>query len=205
MKKSTLANLSLVCLLSTSAVFADSKADPQAASGPMQFGNAVLSSAEFKDLHHSGNLQLNNVKVAHSLIVNGKLNAKESIVQELTINGDSKLKEVTLNGPANINGHLEVQDSKFNGPVTIHGHLSAKGSSFKEPIKVRSTNTNFENSTLHDITIEKSRAGEKEYVNLEGTKVEGNIKFESGTGIVRLDDKSSITGKVTGGTVEKNG
>lgn len=205
MKKSTLATLSLVCLMSASTVFADSKEGNHQSMGNMQFGNAVLSSAEFKDLHHSGNLQLNNVKVAHSLIVNGKLNAKESILHELTINGDSKLKDVTLSGPTSINGHLEAQDSKFNGPVTIHGHLSAKGSSFKEPIKVRSTNTNFENSTLHDITIEKSRSGEKEYLNLEGTKIEGNVKFESGTGIVRLDDKSSITGKVTGATVEKNG
>lgn len=70
-------------------------------------------------------------------------------------------------------------------------------------ITVSNDSSEFEGSTLEGITIQKgAKADEKQTLALKATKVNGKIHFESGHGVVKMDDKSSI-GKVDGGTVEK--
>lgn len=192
MKKTLSTILSVACLLSVSPLTC-----------AMQFGSTSLKNTEFIDLHHSGALTLNHVKVDGSLIVNGKLEAKETKIHELTVNGNAKLKKVLLTGPVNINGHVETKESQFDGPFTIHGHLEADSSRFNRPLQITSAQTDFEDCTVKEITIQKNQAKEPQEVKLKSTKVLGDIRFESGNGIVHIDDKSTIEGKVIGGVIKK--
>lgn len=169
----------------------------------MQFGNSELNDTQFKNLHHSGNLEMNKVKVQGSLIVNGRLEAKNSTFNDMTINGNTELKDVSVNGPVNINGQMEVKDSKFSKEVMINGHIAAESSQFKKQITVASSNIEFKKCELQNVHIQKS-GGDKQKLELRATQVKGNIEFESNDGTVIMDKKSNITGKVIGGTVKKD-
>ncbi len=169
----------------------------------MQFGNSEIKNSEFQNLHHSGNLELEKVNIRGSLIVNGHLEAKDSKFNEVTINGDSEFSKVSIDGPVNVNGQIEVSEGKFADVVLVNGHLEAKNSAFKQPITVTSTKVEFKKCELQDLHIQKS-GNAKQKLELKETQVKGNIIFDSNEGVIEMDDKSKIGGKVTGAKVEKD-
>ncbi len=191
-----------------------------AASTNMQFGNTGMTAVEVKNLHHSGKLLVKKIKVTDSTlvngfleavdsnfnkdtIVNGNIDAKSSSFNDLTINGGVKFKDVSTAGKAVINGKVELDHSKFDNTLNVNGHLSAKDSNFAKMVTMKSTDAEFENCNLQDITVQKSSTDPVQTIKLKGTKVSGNITFESGKGVVEQDATSTIEGKVKGGTVQK--
>jgi hypothetical protein len=169
----------------------------------MQFGNSEIKNSEFQNLHHSGNLELDKVNVKGSLIINGHLEAKDSKFNDVTINGDSELKQISFQGPVNVNGQMEVENGQFAKEVQINGHLEAKDSTFKKPLTISTTKIELKKCEMHDIHIQKSGHA-KQKLELKETHVKGNIHFDSNEGVVELDAKSKIDGKVTGAKVEKD-
>ncbi|MGD9591200.1 MAG: hypothetical protein AB7V32_01615 [Candidatus Berkiella sp.] len=218
LKKVSITTLSLLLSLgaSTCAQAATDKSSPT----NMEFGNKGITAVEVKNLHHSGKLLVKKIKVTDSTIINGSfeaidsqfnketvingnMDAKTSNFNNLDVNGNVKLKTVVVNGPTAINGKVEADDSEFKNTLNICGSLDAKDSKFAKMITLKcSKETDFENSKVQDINIKKSSDGSAQKVILKNSSV-NNITFESGDGIVEQDDKSTISGKVTGAKVEK--
>jgi hypothetical protein len=186
----------------------------------MQFGNTGMSAVEVKNLNHSGKLLVKKIKVTDSTLVNGALeavdsnfnkdtvvngniDAKSSSFNELTINGGVKFKDVSTAGKAVINGKVDLDHSKFDDTLNVNGHISAKDSNFAKMVTLRSSEAQFENCHLDNVTVQKSTSDPVQTIKLKNTKVSGSITFESGKGIVEQDSSSTIDGKVTGGTVQK--
>jgi len=169
----------------------------------MQFGSATMSNASIHKLHHSGSLTLDKVKVADSTLVNGSLTAKNSEFHELTVNGSCSLDKSELLSPVSISGSLLLTNVKANGVITVFGALAASHTVFTKPITVKSTKTDFVDSKLESITIGEVSGHQTQSVNLTNSSVNGDITFVLGKGIVKMDQASSIKGKVHGGTIEK--
>ncbi|MGE3320462.1 MAG: hypothetical protein AB7I18_14325 [Candidatus Berkiella sp.] len=174
-----------------------------AAPTDMQFGAVAISKTSEQTLHHSGMLQLDDVKVADSTLVNGFLAAKHSQFHELTVNGQCALENTELLGPVSVNGQLLLKHVNADAPVTVFGFLGARNAIFTQPVTVKSSNLDFIDSTLQSLTIGDVQGNPTQTLNLTRTKVNGGITFESGNGIVKMDPASNIKGKVTGGTIEK--
>jgi|GEM_PF-6353814 len=168
----------------------------------MQFGAISLRQSAPKNLHHSGMLQLDGVKVANETIINGFLTAKNSQFHELTVNGQCQLENTELLGPVSVNGQLQLRNVNADAAVTVYGFLGARKTVFTKPITVTTTNVDFIDSTFDSLTVDRVK-DQTQTVNLTRTKVSGDITFTSGKGLVKMDPSSSIMGKVNGGTIEK--
>jgi hypothetical protein len=199
MKAMSLLVSTLLALWVSSPVFA---AKTIKAMTNIQFGSAQLKDAQLKDLHHSGELELEKVKISGAAIINGHLQATESSFNDLTVNGQSELKESQALGTTSINGALETKESKFDGSLIVHGLLEAKNSTFKN-VTITSSKINFKDCELQDLTIKSTKEDKQQILTLDDTTINGNVKFESGNGLIKMDKASKIAGKVTGGTVEK--
>jgi hypothetical protein len=184
----------------------------------MQFGKGDMAEVEVENLHHSGKLLVKKIKVAESTIINGslqavnsefkqqtvingQLQAVDSKFNDLSVNGGANLKNIEVKGPADINGSMKLEKSKFDNTLNVNGQLTAKDSSFSKMLTLKSKEIDLENCSVQDITVQKGP--ETQTLNLKGTKVAGSVTFESGKGIIKQDDKSTIEGKVTGATVQK--
>ncbi|MCS5711096.1 hypothetical protein [Candidatus Berkiella aquae] len=168
----------------------------------MQFGAIQISQSSQKKLHHSGVLQLDNVKVEGDTLINGYLLAKNSSFHDLTVNGQCQLENTELLGPLSINGQLQLKNVNAEGPITVYGFLGARNTQFAKPITITSANLDLIDSNAQNITIEPVK-DLKQTLNLTRSTVNGDITFTSGKGIVKVDPASSIKGKVKGGTIEK--
>lgn len=173
-----------------------------AADNAMQFGQSSLKNAQLDSLHHSGQLRLDNVQFKGTLLVNGQLEATGSTFNDLTVNGNCALKDVKVSGPVNINGQIQIKDSQFNNTLNAYGYLTANKSSFAKTITVDGKTIDLNDSTIQDILVQAS-FDKVQTMNLENTQIAGNVLFESGQGVIKMDDKSHIAGKVTGARVEK--
>lgn len=168
----------------------------------MEFGAVQISQTSPQSINHSGVLQLDNVKVAEVTMVNGYLMAKNSQFHEVTVNGQCQLETTELLGPVTVNGQLQLKNVNAEAPITVNGFIGARSSLFEKPITVTSSSADFIDSTLQDITLEPVK-NQSQRLNLTRTKVNGDVVFASGNGVVRMDPASSIAGKVTGGKIEK--
>lgn len=167
----------------------------------MQFGAISLSKTSLNKIHHSGMLQLDAVKVSGDTVVNGFLNAKNSQFHEISINGQCQLENTELLGPVSVNGQLLLKNVNADSAITVYGFLGGRNTVSTKPITVTSTNVDFIDSTLDDITIERTK-DKQQSLNLTRTKVNGEIIFSSGNGVVRMDPASAVK-KVTGAKIEK--
>lgn len=174
-----------------------------AATSDMQFGAIAISKTTEKSLHHSGMLQLSHVKVANDTLVNGFLSAKDCQFHELTVNGQCVLENTELLAPVNINGQLLLKHVNADGELTVFGFLGARNAILTKPLMVKSSNLDFIDSTLETLTVGEVEGQPQQTLNLTRTKVNGNITFKSGKGIIKMDPASGIKGKVTGATIEK--
>lgn len=168
----------------------------------MEFGAVQISQTSPQSINHSGVLQLDNVKVADTTVVNGYLMAKNSQFHAITINGQCQLENSELLGPVTVNGQLQLKNVNADAAITVNGFMGARSSLFEKTITVTSSSADFIDSTLQDITLEPVK-NQSQRLNLTRTKVKGDVVFAAGNGVVRLDPESSIAGKVTGGKIEK--
>lgn len=186
----------------------------------MQFGSQDITSAEIKNIHHSGKLLVKKIKVLEATLVNGRLeaddaiflgdttingrlDAKEAKFKGLVVNGDAELKKVQISGPVNVNGKLELEECQLADSLHVYGYLKAKDAAFAKMVTVNSSKATFEDSVLNGLTVQKNDSKEPQVIELKKTKINGNIVFESGNGIVNMDSDSALSGEVKGGTVKK--
>lgn len=200
MKKTTLLLSSLAILALSTPTFAAKSTKTMT---NIQFGSAQMKDAQLKDLHHSGELELEKVKISGAAIINGHLQATESLFNDLTVNGQSELKESQAQGTTSVNGALQAKESKFDGNLTVHGQLEAKDSKFLKKVIITSSKIEFTNCELQDLTIKSTKTDKQQILTLDDTKINGDVTFESGNGLIKMDKASKIAGKVTGGTIEK--
>ena len=148
-------------------------------------GSAHLKEMSYASITINGTAKLDNVTVTEKLTINGSLLATKSTIHTINANGKIDLQKTTINGPCKINGYLNAQNSTL------------------DQIIVSSERITFYDSTTKTITIKKTKEHGEQIVELNSTKVDGNIVFEGGNGKVLSTGNSEITGKIDGGTLEK--
>ncbi len=135
-------------------------------------------------ISHQGPLKVINCTVQNETTVYGTFDALNSTFRTLEISGKAYIKNCT-----------------FTGQVLIQGFLEADSSTFQKPMELQTHRLVLRNSTTQDIQMDDSgdynRFGTVELYN---TVVNGNITFNSGSGIVNLNGSSKITGTISGGT-----
>lgn len=166
------------------------------------YGFLELQSQNQVSLNHSGMINIEKSTLSQTTTINGFVTAKHSQFEDLTVNGDADLDQVTVTGKTIIHGKINTDDSKFENSVSIHGQISAEDSQFKKEITIYGNHSEFENCALTDIIIEKVSDQKTLHLYLEETNVSGNVTFLS-PGIIHMDKDSKITGKVTGATIQK--
>lgn len=168
-------------------------------------GNFKAQDSQFKSVKVEGGSQIISSKIENTLKASGSLDARDLRV-----------------GPVKVEGSCDIKDSVINGSVKISGSLNAEKTEFKGAVTIKGIKTILKNCTTQSIEILKNNSGscslglfgwcsfgssssddEKQPVIelRNGTVVNDSIRFESGDGIVYVYDKSSIKGKVIGGTV----
>ena len=110
MKKMTL----LLMLLTLSLIFEVSSLERTNPYGIQKYGNEIVDS-----IQGYGTVTLDATKVLGPVFVNGTLNAEESTMSGLQVNGLVDLKNCTINQSANINGSLNAEGSKFQKELSI--------------------------------------------------------------------------------------
>lgn len=194
----TIKSLSLVfTLVFSSTIFASNQSINS-------FGAQEISNLTITKLNHSGSLEMTNSTIEAFAIINGKLEAKNTVFSELTVNGDAELDSSQVQGNVAINGNLEADGSAFNGPVLIHGHIGAESSQFLNIITLHGNQAEFEECSLNKIIVQRSQNKTPQIIYLEDTAVTGDIIFEQGNGIVMIDGNSTVLGKVQGGEIKKS-
>ncbi len=175
---------------------------------------------EVKNILKSGQFSLKKTKVKEGTIVNGpfdaessffiqetlvngQLHAKDSQFNQLTVNGDTHLSNVIVMGAAAVSGKVELQHTEFDSAFTVNGPLAAKDSTFKKLLTLSNNKTDLENCTLQNVLVKKISTSEPQTLNLKNTRIDGEILFESGLGVINMDEKSFV-GKVTGAQIIKN-
>jgi hypothetical protein len=147
------------------------------------------------------------LKTNSPLIINGAGElSNQTIDSDLVINGAGSLEKVKINGLLEVNGAISITESsclqlRVNGALQGHGltvagntrvngAFSAINSSFKNIEIAAGDNVSFENSVAEEITVKSS---EKEtHLILSKTSKIKKVIFESGNGIVKKDDGSTI-------------
>lgn len=143
-------------------------------------GSGSLRGKSYSRLTINGSGTLTNIDVTEKLIVNGSMSASESNFQALAANGSINLYKTTVNGLSEINGRLNAESCIFNRII-----VNSK----------RTTLSDSQTKTIH------VRRPQEPVIELNNTKVDGDIIFDGGDGKVFLNGNSEITGKIVGGTL----
>lgn len=197
MKKIALLSLTLLALSTTA------YASSTVTTSRMGFGSTQIENKDLTTLHHSGELEVEKVKVTGSAIINGRFQALNSQFNELTINGQSEMKASEALGNTSINGALKVTDSKFGGSLVLNGLLEAKDSEFLKPVTITSTKIDFINCKVQSLLIKTTKEDQQQILTLQDTTINGDVTFESGNGLVKMNKNSKISGKVNGAKVDQ--
>lgn len=149
----------------------------------------------------------------------GYYNIQREVIEELDFKGSIDLegvevkKTTKVQGAAKIEGGrfsdvmvsglLDVEDAKIQGNAEVVGELDAESTEFQQQLTFTGEELELKSSTANDIIIKVN--GSKKHIQRlhikEGSKVSGNITFESGNGEVVIDEESSFSGNLEGGKV----
>jgi len=149
------------------------------------FGLTDLHNASYENLTVNGLAKLKKVSVSQNLTVNGNLSASDSTIGAMHVNGLVDLNKTTVSGVSKINGLLRAQSSTLN------------------QIVISTEKAFLSDSVTKTITVKKTKEFVEQLIELNNTKVDGDILFESGKGKVVLKGSSGITGKIEGGVSVK--
>lgn len=145
----------------------------------------TVTNQVIQDMKYTGSLETVNVNVEGLLEVVGLLQAKQTRVFELDVQGDAYLDNCIVSGPAIVDGALHANQSVFEDELDVGGPL----------IILESTVTN-------EIYMSPPKGGGKQVVKiLGGSVVKGNIIFEAKQGEVILPKESKLLGVVVGGEI----
>jgi hypothetical protein len=187
------------------------------------YGPTTINSEHYyKGLTIHGPADLKNVK-ADNITINGPADIKDIEAQEMDINGPLQFENIKVkgllkvNGPINASSNANINGIRVNGPVKITNATISGKSEVSGPVTFQDTNLDelivnggvkikLKDSSVNNIIINKSVKDEAQKLHLKGiVTVKGNIKFESGKGIIIIDNatSSSIKGKIEGAVIQK--
>ncbi|MCH1429452.1 MAG: hypothetical protein GWP59_08975 [Chlamydiales bacterium] len=149
----------------------------------------------------------------------GYHNIQREVIEDLDFKGSIDLegvevkKTTKVQGAAKIEGGrfldlivsgvLDVEDAKIQGNTEVIGELDAESTEFQQQLMFTGEELELKSSTANDIVIKVN--GSKKHIQRlhikEGSKVSGNITFESGNGEVVIDEESSFSGNLEGGKI----
>jgi predicted acyltransferase (DUF342 family) len=151
-----------------------------------------------------------------TLLFNFQAEASSKAYGDLTIKGSVFLKQANLDvlkveGPVETTGfsanYLEVNGSligskiKMNGDAVINGYIKARESNFKD-VKVYSDTVEFQKSKIKTLLIKNTSKPEEKVILDDYSTVTGDITFDSGKGVVILQNGSKVLGKINGGYIK---
>jgi hypothetical protein len=136
----------------------------------------------------------------------------------IKVQGSATLKASTLTGKLDVTGQIKANDSKLaeinaigdltldksvvSGEALISGDVIATDTTFKAKLQATARSVTLTGSTAEDIEITSKKPNETAYLYLNaGSKVNGNVTFKNGHGIVK-NHHSTLKGKVIGGKIE---
>lgn len=140
----------------------------------------------------------------------------EGKISQLDVAGKATLRGTTVLGNTHIAGILKATNatlkdlelagkaklvaSQVHGNARISGYLLACKSHFTNKLIISSDHTRIENSTLPSITIQPGSRDQVLYL-ANNSLVKGDVTFDSGRGMVLMDQTSQISGNVKGGYI----
>lgn len=137
-------------------------------------------------IYENGSVILKSTNVLGSLVVNGSLNAEDSVIRSLQVNGQANLKNCVINSLSTINGSLHADNTQF-----------------QQELSVASQKITLKTCSIASLIVRKTDGYEGiQIINLRnGTNVTGPIIVESGNGQIWMSSDSKISGQVSGAQV----
>lgn len=138
-------------------------------------------------------------KLSH-LDVAGKVTLRgTNVLGNTHIAGILKASNATLND-LELAGKVKLVASQVQGAARISGLLVSCNSNFSHKLNVSSDYTRLEKTTLPAIRI--SAGGHEQVLYLANNSfIKGDVTFESGHGMVLVDQTSQVVGRVKGGYI----
>ncbi len=184
-------------------------------------GAATYTDTTLEELRTvNGACTANKTKIKKNMSVSGHAKLEDSHLYG-TFTGAGTLEAVNtiFEKKVDVSGSVEAKESTFKGHITVKGTLTASRSIFNDIVHVRgglifSDDTeakdiivegdiNLRDSHVNNITVESLRKG-KVILRGKNTKVHGSITFESGEGVVYLDDQIALDkNQVHGGIIKE--
>jgi cytoskeletal protein CcmA (bactofilin family) len=171
------------------------------------YGNRKLVNSNLSEILHHGRLDLDKMQITSETRVNGTLNAENSTLQNITINGRGNIKNSTVLGNIRTNGMLNLEKVKISGFVEVSGYVQTDKATIEGEMIISSDKIEIKDSTIFRIRIRPTlnklaEEQSKQLLILSNTKVLGNVIFEGDNGEI-IQDKSSILGSIEGIQTQK--
>lgn len=153
-------------------------------------GSVSATDSKINYISVSGKVELQKTSVSDKVSVSGSVKASDSTIQSFSVSGKVNLRKTIVSAPSEISGCIIAEDSTLD-KIVINAYDS-------------SSKIIFSDSKAKTINVISKPAEQKErLVELNNTKIDGDIIFEGKKGKVILRGNSEITGKIVGGAFEK--
>ncbi len=149
-------------------------------------GSMTCNQGTVDSINTNGMVTLSGTTVKNDTVINGRVTADKATFNNLKVNGT-----------------LDINNSTVEGTVLVSGLLNADKTTFKQKIEIASNVIRFSKSEINEILVDDTQPKVEQKIYLDKTKVNGDITFKSGDGIVYVGKDVEMKGKVVGGKVEK--
>ena len=151
-------------------------------------GSQTYGAEVVEEIQANGYVKLNGTTVTTYLQVNGRLEAENSQIEKMQVNGQATIH------------HCLIKQKSI-----ICGALIAKNSTFTDELSISSEKVTLDSCSLTSLHILKVGGYfGVQIVELKGsTQINGPIIFQSGNGEVIADPNCEIIGGVIGGKIRK--
>ncbi|QCP52889.1 hypothetical protein FAZ95_27670 [Trinickia violacea] len=174
------------------------------ASAQSMTGFVALQGKAYDDVKIVGVADMKQI-TAKSIDVTGPLTFKDvTLSGALTAQGPVSGSNVVAAGPVKVTGPFNVKRFVAKDSTDVIGGFSAEDSSFTD-VAVLSNQVSLDRCKLRNLVIKKDTSAKTQTVTLlGGTKVLGDITFDSGNGEVVIAKGASVAGTVKGAKVIQN-
>jgi hypothetical protein len=164
-------------------------------------GPAYLRLIKAKTLEINGPLEFRSLDVADKAILRGAVKGEKGKFGQLDVTGTLDIDHVIC-GEMHVLGAVKAIYLEVKAQALIEGALDAEHCHFKD-VTIKSDQILFNDVTVDNVFVKGNQP--HQLLILKGaTVVEGDITFDSGSGIVQVDDPEvKIQGKIKNGTLKK--
>ncbi len=134
-------------------------------------------------INADGSVSLDGTKVKGLVEVNGTLSSQNATV-----------------GKIDVNGHVNLKDTLIEEDALVNGAFTAERCHFRKTVSVSGLNPVLKNCKVGSVYVRKTiSANIVQVLRLEdGTKIEGDVIFESKNGRVVMGPNCEIKGNIIG-------